>query len=211
MESIVLDNISKTNSQLVQQGISSAMSYLEYRDLVNTLSAEGKSTGLEQTDTLTDFTNLNNRRMRRLDKTLKIDDSIIEKIKSIDKKITWLVLTESWCGDAAQTLPVINQVVELNSNISLKIILRDSNFDLMNRFLTNNAMSIPKLVMIEDSTGEVIGEWGPRPSFATQMVVDYKNDYGALTPEFKEDLQIWYNNDKGQNTLKDLLELLSLE
>jgi len=211
MESIVLDNISKTTSQLVQQGISNAMSYLEYRDLVNTLSAEGKSTGLEQTDTLTDFTNLNNRRMRRLDKTLKIDDSIIEKIKSIDKKITWVVLTESWCGDAAQTLPVINKVAELSNNISLKIILRDSNFDLMNRFLTNNAMSIPKLIMVNESTGEVIGEWGPRPNIASQMVVDYKNDYGTLTPEFKEDLQIWYNNDKGQNTLKELMELLSLE
>lgn len=211
MESIVLDNISKTTSQLVQQGISNAMSYLEYRDLVNTLSAQGKSTGLEQTDTLTDFTNLNNRRMRRLDKTLKIDDSIIEKIKSIDKKITWVVLTESWCGDAAQTLPVINKVAELSNNISLKIILRDSNFDLMNRFLTNNAMSIPKLIMVNESTGEVIGEWGPRPNIASQMVVDYKNDYGTLTPEFKEDLQIWYNNDKGQNTLKELMELLSLE
>ncbi|MGB5666824.1 MAG: thioredoxin family protein [Maribacter sp.] len=211
MESIVLDNISKTTRQLVQQGISNTMSYLEYRDLVNTLSAEGKSTGLEQTDTLTDYTNLNNRRMRRLDKTLKINDSIIGKIKSIDKKVTWLVLTESWCGDAAQTLPVINKVAELNSNISLKIILRDSNVDLMKRFLTNNAMSIPKLIMVNESMGEVIGEWGPRPSIATQMVVDYKNDYGTLTPEFKEDLQIWYNNDKGQNTLKDLLELLSLE
>ena len=211
MESIVLANISKTTRQLVQQGISNAMSYLEYRDLVNTLSAEGKSTGLEQTDTLTDFTNLNNRRMRRLDKTLKIDDSIIEKIKSIDKKITWVVLTESWCGDAAQTLPVINKVAELSNNISLKIILRDSNFDLMNRFLTNNAMSIPKLIMVNESTGEVIGEWGPRPNIASQMVVDYKNDYGTLTPEFKEDLQIWYNNDKGQNTLKELMELLSLE
>jgi len=30
-----------------------------------------------------------------------------------------------------------------------------------------------------------------------------------LTPEFKEDLQRWYNKDKGQSKLKDLTAMLS--
>ena len=72
-------------------------------------------------------------------------------------------------------------------------------------------MSIPKLVMVEDATGEILGDWGSRPKIASQMVIDYKNEHGMLTPEFKEDLQIWYNKDKGQSTLRDLMELLALE
>jgi hypothetical protein len=122
-----------------------------------------------------------------------------------------LVLTESWCGDAAQTLPMINKVAELNKNISLKIILRDDNLGIMNRFLTHGAMSIPKLVMVDNISGEVLGEWGSRPKTLEQMVIDFKNQHGVLTTAFKEELQVWYNKDKGQSILNDLMDLLSLE
>ena len=211
MEIAVLESLEKTTKEVVQKGISGAMTYQDYRVLVDNLSAEGKSTGPEQSEVLTNYTVLNQRRMKRLDKTLKISDEAVKIINDFDKKVTWLVLTESWCGDAAQTMPMINKVAEINDNISLKVILRDENLDIMNRFLTNNTMSIPKLVMVSDETGEVIREWGSRPSIATQMVMDYKNEHGALTPEFKQDLQIWYNNDKGQGTSEDLLKLLALE
>ena len=211
METAVLENLEKTTKEVVQNGISKAMSYRDYRLLVDILSAAGKSTGPEQTEALTNYTVLNQRRMKRLDKTLKISEEAVKKINAFDKKVTWLVLTESWCGDAAQTMPMINKMAEINDNISLKVILRDKNLDIMNRFMTNNTMSIPKLVMVSDETGEVIGEWGSRPSIATQMVMDYKKENGALTPEFKQELQVWYNKDKGQSTLKDLLKLLALE
>ena len=211
METIVLENLEKTTKELVQKGISKAMSYQDYRILVDNLSTEGKSTGSEQNEALTNYTVLNQRRMKRLDKTLKISDEAVKKINAFDKKVTWLVLTESWCGDAAQTMPMMNKVAELSDNISFKVILRDENLEVMNRFLTNNTMSIPKLVMVEDATGEILGEWGSRPKTATQMVVDYKNEHGTLSPEFKEELQVWYNKDKGQSTLSDLMELLALE
>lgn len=211
METSVLENLKKTTKEVVRKGISKAMSYRDYRILVDYLSAEGKSTGPEQTEALTNYTVLNQRRMKRLDKTLKISEEAVKNINDFDKKVTWLVLTESWCGDAAQTMPMMNKVAEHNDNISFKVILRDENLDVMNRFLTNNTMSIPKLVMIEDATGEILGDWGSRPKIASQMVIDYKNERGMLTPEFKEDLQIWYNKDKGQSTLRDLMELLALE
>lgn len=211
METIVLENLEKTTKEVVQKGISEAMSYQEYRILVDNLSTEGKSTGSEQNEALTNYTVLNQRRMKRLDKTLKISDEEVKKFNGFDRKVTWLVLTESWCGDAAQTMPMMNKVAEHSDNISFKVILRDENLDVMNRFLTNNTMSIPKLVMVEDATGEILGEWGSRPKIATQMVVDYKNEHGTLTPEFKEELQVWYNKDKGQSTLSDLMELLALE
>ena len=86
--------------------------------------------------------------------------------------------------------------------------LRDDNDDLMNQFLTNGGRAIPKLIMIDDSTKEVIDTFGPRPALATKMVNDYKLKHGKITPEFKEDLQRWYNKDKGQNVLNDLVEIL---
>jgi hypothetical protein len=78
----------------------------------------------------------------------------------------------------------------------------------MNAFLTNGNRSIPKLIMIDNETGNVLNSFGPRPSKATKLVNDYKYEHGKLTPEFKEDLQLWYTRDKGQNTAKDIVGLL---
>ncbi|WP_046743055.1 thioredoxin family protein [Kordia zhangzhouensis] len=193
---------------IIQESEAKAISYKEYRDLVQTLVTEGKSTGEEQTEALSNYTMLNDKRMKRLDKTVKLSEEAISKIKSYNGDVTWLVLTESWCGDAAQTMPVINKVAELNENITLKIVLRDENEALMNEFLTNGGKAIPKLIAIDAPSGNVIGDWGPRPTKATQMVNDYKATYGKLTPEFKKELQVWYNKDKGQNTVEDLLKLV---
>lgn len=212
MNTDVLENLELSTEELLQQGIAKGTSYQDYRVLMDNLAAEGKATGQNVSEDLVNYTLLNQRRMKRLDKTLKIDQETTDMIKGYaGKKVTWLVLTESWCGDAAQALPMINKVASLTENISLKLILRDENIDVMNRFLTNGAMSIPKLVMVDDASGKVVGEWGSRPKIAQQMVVDYKNEHGTLTPEFKEELQVWYNKDKGQSMLNDLLELLALK
>ncbi|EDP98451.1 thioredoxin family protein [Kordia algicida OT-1] len=193
---------------IIEESLAKATSYQEYRTLVQNLVAEGKSTGELQTEALTNYTMLNDRRMKRLDKTTKLTDEAVAEIKLYDGDVTWLVLTESWCGDAAQTMPVINKVAELNDNITLKVVLRDENEALMNEFLTNGGKSIPKLIAIDNTSGNVIGDWGPRPTKATKMVNDYKAEHGKLTPEFKQDLQVWYNKDKGQNTVSDLLKLV---
>ncbi len=198
----------QTTQELIKAALPKAMSYSEYRQLASELAKEGKSTGPEQTEALTNYTQLNDRRMKRWDKTLKFDEEAITKVGKASQKTTWLVLTESWCGDASPSLPVMNKISDLNPNIRLKIILRDENVELMNRFLTNGNMSIPKLIAIDDESGAVIGNWGARSKAATKLVEDYKKEHGKLTAEFKQDLQVWYNNDKGQSVLADLLELI---
>ncbi len=203
-----MEVMAKTTKEVIQVSLPTAISYTSYRTLVAQLAEEGKSTGPEQTETLINFTLLNDRRMKRWDKTLKFNDEVLGKIAAIKTKTTWAVLTESWCGDASPALPVMHKIAELNPNISLQIILRDENVELMNRFLTNGGMSIPKLIAIDDKTHEPIGSWGPRSTNATQLVEDYKAEHGQLTAEFKQDLQIWYNKDKGQSVLEDLLALM---
>jgi len=201
----------KTTQELITESLPKAMSYMAYRILVAQLAKDGKSTGLEQTAALANYTQLNDRRMKRWDKTLKFDAYATEAIKKIDRKINWLVLTESWCGDASPALPVMHKITELNSNIGLKVLLRDENSELMKRFLTNGSMSIPKLIALDDTAGEVIGAWGPRSKAATALVEAHKKQHGQLLPEFKEDLQVWYNKDKGQSVLNDLLSGLLLK
>jgi hypothetical protein len=185
------------------------MTYSKYRALVTSLVEEGKSTGLNQSEALSHYSLLNNKRMQRLDKKAVLNEAEIEKIKGFKKPVEWIVLTESWCGDAAQVLPYVNKIASLNENIDLKIALRDEHLDLMDQHLTNGGRAIPKLLMLDKETKEVLKTFGPRPSEATKMVADYKNTYGLLTPEFKKELQIWYTKDKGQNAVNDLISLLA--
>lgn len=198
-------------SNLIEESWAKAMSYVAYRQLVEKLAKNGKSTGPLQTDAYVNYTALNHRRMKRWDKTLKFDGKSIDKIKSVDVKMNWVVLTESWCGDASPALPVMHKITQINHNISLKVLLRDHNLELMNLFLTNGSLSIPKLIAFNPINNNIIGTWGPRSTKATQLVETFKSENGALTADFKESLQIWYNKDKGQSILEDLLELLPLK
>ncbi len=195
-------------NQIIEESLKRSISYTEYRKLVEDLVIQNSTTGNEKTEDLAEYTKLNDRRMKRWDKTLKISEEPKNVFSQYDKRTTWLVLTESWCGDAAHVIPVINKVAELNDNIDLRLVLRDENEDLMNAYLTNGGKAIPKLIAIDKETGQVINTFGPRPSEATKLVEEYKLKYGSLTPEFKQDLQMWYNKDKGQTTISDLEKLL---
>ena len=205
---MAMETMQKTTAQLITENLSEAISYQDYRVLTETHALEGTNTVPEVTKALHNYTMLNHKRMKRLDKTIKLSEEAQNVIKQYNNKTTWLVLTESWCGDAAQTMPVMQKFADLNPNIDLKVILRDENLELMDRFLYNGGRSIPRLIAFDNETQEILGDWGPRPSEATKMVNDYKEAHGKLTPEFKQDLQVWYNKDKGQNTVEDLLHLL---
>ena len=193
--------------EIIENSLQKGISYNQYKELVRNLLDEGKSTGADQTDSLLNYSMLNDRRMKRLDKTIQISEDTIASAKDIKEPITWLVLTEGWCGDAAQTLPIINKIANQSDKIELKIVLRDENEELMNQFLTNGGKSIPKLIALNEEN-EVLDSWGPRPSFPTQMVKDYKEKHGQLDADFKKDLQVWYNKDKGKNTQEDMMKLL---
>lgn len=195
-------------NDIIKDSLNNSISYNEYRDLVVNLVAVNSTTGNEKTEALANYTMLNDRRMKRWDKTVKLSEETKTAIESYNKKVTWLVITESWCGDAAHIMPIIHKVAELNDNIDFRIVLRDGNDALMNEFLTNGGRAIPKLIMIDKSSNEVVNTFGPRPTVAIDMVNNYKAKHGKLTPEFKEDLQRWYNKDKGQSTIQDLVKLL---
>lgn len=189
----------------LEKALEHSYSYNEYRELVSDLLSQNKSTTENGTEALVGYSKLNNSRMKRLDKTTKVPAEMEKQIKAIDQPTTWTVLSEGWCGDAAQNLPAIHKMAELNPMISLRIVLRDQNLELMNEYLTNGGQSIPKLIQTQDN--EVTGTWGPRPTVATNMVQEYKEKHGSVDAEFKKELQLWYNKDKNESLFSDFLNL----
>ena len=193
----------------IAQALFKSYSYPEYRKLMADLLIEGKSTAVEQTEERTHYSELNETRMHRLDKTIKISEENAAVLKNLSKSYLWLVLTESWCGDAAQILPVLNKMaLESNKKIELKLALRDENEDLMNHFLTNKGKAIPKLIILDKTTGNVVGNWGPRPQGAIDLIENYKEKSGVIDETAKADLQLWYLHDKGVSTQNKIIQLL---
>ena len=192
----------------VAKALFNSYSYSEYRKLVSDLLVEGKSTGNEQSEDLTHYSTLNETRMNRLDKTIKITEGNISKLKSLEGKYIWLVISEGWCGDAAQLLPIINKMAVESGKIDLRIVLRDENEELMNLFLTNKSKAIPILIVVDVATGNVLGNWGPRPKGATDLIIDYKKEFGVVDETAKNNLQLWYLHDKGLTTQEELINLM---
>jgi hypothetical protein len=192
---------------IIQSALQNSHSYTEYRIIVSKLISEGKSTGKEQSADLLHYSELNEVRMKRLEKTLKLDPEVEKTLQNLKSNQTWLVISEGWCGDAAQILPIIKLMAAASEKIELKIVLRDENDGLMNQFLTNGAKSIPKLLIL-DENANLINHWGPRPEGAKNLIIEYKANHGIVDEPAKIALQKWYLDDKGISTMKEIVAIL---
>ena len=142
-----------------------AMDYESYRKLIDELLQQGKTTGQKQSEQLTDYASRNVATMESIDKNIQVVPEIENLITSVRQSQTWIVLTEGWCKDAAQIVPVLHALAKLNSNIELKLLLRDDNLELMDQYLTNGkSRSIPRLIVVNSDVMEELFSWGASPA-----------------------------------------------
>ncbi|MDX5324774.1 MAG: thioredoxin family protein [Bacteroidota bacterium] len=192
---------------VTKDNLSNSMTYQQYRELIDRLVKEGRTSGNEQTEKLVNFTKLNLSRIRRWEKTFQPDPVTVRSIEGLPGEEVWLIITETWCGDAAQNIPVIEKLASAANNIQTRYVLRDENPELMDAFLTNGARSIPKLIRIDATSQEVIGTWGPRPKVIHDKVIDWKYNQKLDTETFHELLHSWYFQDKGNEIQKEFRAL----
>ena len=194
--------------------LDSAMTYAEYRALISTLLAEGKTSRPDPHPELLEYTQLNEQRMNRIDKKFRLDDAAAEQLKTIQTPIFCLVISEGWCGDAAQIVPTLQHLALENPQITLRFILRDEHLDLMDAFLTDGGRSIPKVIFVEPDSGRVLGHWGPRPAEAHRQMLDFKAQMLAETDKIaraavyetaKTAIHTWYAHDRTVSTQREFL------
>jgi len=194
------------NNTLIQY-FNAGMDYDAYFSLITNLLAEGKTTGAAQYQTpeILAYAKLNVARMNRLHKTIVLNEALKEKLLSINQPQVWLVLTEGWCGDAAQILPVLHEMATVNSMVSLRLLLRDEHLPLMDAYLQNGkSRSIPKLIVVDKLSGKEIFNWGPRPA-ALQHIYNEMKVANATDEAVKTAIHTWYANDKTLLTQQELL------
>ena len=122
------------------------------------------------------FLNYNWERQARVHDAYTPSDALQEALSGLDAPQYWMMLTEPWCGDSAFLLPVIAEAAATTDAVTLRILLRDDNLDLMDQYLTNGSRSIPKLAAFSE-TGTELFTWGPRPDGAAQRFAELREQH----------------------------------
>lgn len=186
-----------------------AMSYESYREMVSQLLEQGKTTGPDHSEAMLHYTKMNNQRMNRVEKTTVLTNEVTGVIDKLTGRYHLLVLSEGWCGDAAQILPIIYKIVTTApDHFKLRIILRDQNLDIMDQHLTNGGRAIPVLLVLDENNNQLLPKWGPRPSILQELLVEWRKeevDYAIIA----EKIHSWYAKDRTLTTQHELAEVLS--
>lgn len=194
---------------ITQDLIRHSMTYQAYRELIDRLLKENKTTGHVHTDFYLDYTRMNVQRMNRWDKTAKISDEMEKVVSAIQEPQIWLVITEAWCGDAAQNIPYFIKLAGINPMIQIRFILRDEHPAVMDEYLTAGTRSIPKVIALTGDLSCELFTWGPRPKSAHDLLLEYKRNPKGLTfKEFSESLHLWYARNKNQELESELLPFI---
>ena len=188
--------------------LATAYSYATYRQLIDQLLTEDRTTGPQQSAELTAYTALNVQRMSRLDKTTKLLPELASAAASLHGHYIGLVITEGWCGDAAQIVPVIEAVAQASAgHLRTAYILRDDNLDITDKYLTGSSRAIPKLVVLRADTLTEVLHWGPRPAEAQALLTKLKAE-GMAHDDYVREIHAWYAHDRTQATQHELLALV---
>ncbi len=194
---------------ITNETLKKGFKYSNYRKLIDKLLETGKTSGENHSEAMIHYTKMNVHRMNRHDKRSELTTELVERLTSVDRSMIWVVLTEAWCGDAAQTVPIINKMAEASDKIDLHLILRDENLEVMDQFLYNGkSRSIPKLICLDAESMDVIGDWGPRPEPAQRLFETLRTDPDMPSQKVAEILHKWYADDKGREIQKEFLHLL---
>lgn len=152
------------------------LSYTEYREEWK----EQTKTSLADVDSSTrqklHYLNANWERQSHVHDVYTPSEELQEALASIDAPQLWMVLTEPWCGYSAFLLPVIAEAAARSPAVTLRLLYRDDNLDIMDQYLTGESRSIPKLVAFSEE-GEELFTWGPRPNGARQTFEELRDTY----------------------------------
>lgn len=196
--------------ELLRATAAQGMTHEAYRALVHRVVEEHRTTGPDQSEELVKYTALNKVRMERNARVVRLLPELAEALGTAPP-MTWLVLTEAWCGDASQCTPVMDLMAKAAPHITLRYVLRDEHLELMDRYLTKGGRSIPKLIAF-DEEGRERSTWGPRPQPAQDLVWAWKDQPEDQRPprsRMYEQVHAWYAADRGVTMQREFLALLA--
>jgi thioredoxin-like negative regulator of GroEL len=197
----------QTQDLFTSELVAQAMSYNGYMQLSEQLVAEERTSGPNQSAPYVHYTKLNFQRMKRLNKTVEVPAQLTKLLQQKATNWRWMTITEPWCGDAAQCVPVIEKLALAAGGVETLYILRDEHPTVMDAYLTNGGRAIPKLICLDEKGAEVF-TWGPRPAVIQEVINRLKADGVTEISEIVEAIQKAYNDDKQNGIYQEFEALL---
>ena len=96
-----------------------------------------------------------------------------------------LALSEPWCGDCVENLPIVAKLASLYPCFDLLVFSRDDNLDIMDRYLTDGKRVIPVFVFF-DEKGQEIGRFIERPQGARDFLAGEMEKHKDLSEEERQ-------------------------
>ena len=138
---------------------------------------------------------------------VRLPADLVERARSLGGTWRLAALSEDWCGDAVNTLPVVARLAEA-AGWDFRVFSRDDNPDLMDTHLTGGTSRSIPVVIVYDQSFEEYGWWGPRPGEIQAWV----KAEGMKLPsdERYREIRRWYVRDRGRTTVTELLRVFDL-
>lgn len=200
---------------ITHKTIEETLSYPAYVELASHLIANRQTTGIDHSDDLVDNAIKNMSTIQSLIKSTIIPAHIIKRLESQELPLIWLAITESWCIDSANSLPVVYKMSAVNPNIEVKVVLRDSS-SIIDNFTTRGSRSIPKVICLDAESLVVLGAWGPRPAeLDAKIMLEIKrlnysldNDKTKKRKKIRSLIKNWYHENQTEHLQQEIIENL---
>jgi hypothetical protein len=132
-------------------------------------------------------------------------DSIKQQTNKQKTTLNVYIIMENWCGSSAGNVPYIVKLLSENPLIKITIVLRDTNIEFMDEYLTNGKRSIPKVIGFDDDGNEKF-VWGS----ASKMQAEFAATVQARNIDFQDfvkEIQAWFVENNAKAIESDFLEI----
>lgn len=186
--------------------LTTALSFEEYLQLAKDIVEERiPRSGLYQADNTFRYTRSNLERMNKVVQNIVLSQKLYNALSELKEEWVWVVISEPWCGDASWGTPALAVIASATDKIEFKILLRDTNPEIMKAYQTAGSDSIPKLIGIRKRDWAELGTWGPRPQVLHRQVLALKDSPGFDYKESVRAIHAWYEQDMTKTIQEELL------
>lgn len=194
-------------ARILESLLTSALSFEDYLQLTKDIVEEKVArTGLYQADNTFRYTRSNLERMNKVLNNIVLSQKLYNALSDLKEEWVWVVISEPWCGDASWGTPALAVIASATDKIDFKILLRDTNPDVIKSYQTAGSDSIPKLICIRKRDWAELGTWGPRPQVLHQQVLAKKNSPDFDYKESVRAIHAWYEEDMTKTIQEEMID-----
>lgn len=193
--------------KIVSDCLQNCFNYLEYEEILNQIRSDSPSLN-NLSEEQSDYVSLE-KNENQFDETISITKDTIGKINRFKNKYTWLVITEKWCIDTRQLIPICNKMAAFSENIELKIAFLEKDTIWIHNTVDEIQIFPTLIILNKNDNSKMLAEWGPRPKGATDLLKSRMKKSGKIPTSAFEEMKMWYFQNKGVSTQFELMRLMN--